>query len=121
MTVIAVTVGLLFVYCKRRVGGLAALAPCLVLLVFGSDPLHALLGNGFTVVGSLGCGIGALLAVERDDLAGTSARPLSLRGSGVSRLASSSASRTVGGAETLKPLRRTLPSRLPSRLASIAG
>ncbi len=47
-----------------------ALAPCLVLLVFGSDSLHVLTGNGFTVVGALGCGIGALLALERDDRGG---------------------------------------------------
>lgn len=72
LTVFAVltTVGLLFVYCRRRIGALAALAPCLVLLVFGSDPLHSLSGNGFTVVGSLACGIAALLVVERGDLAG---------------------------------------------------
>ena len=72
LTVAAVllAVGLLYIYAKRRVGSLAALAPCLILLVFGSDPLHSLNGNGFTVVGSLACGIGALLALERDDLPG---------------------------------------------------
>jgi hypothetical protein len=65
-----VTVGLFFLYARRRVGGLVALAPCLVLLVFGSDSLHVLNGNGFTVIGALGCGIGALLALERRDTAG---------------------------------------------------
>ncbi len=65
-----VTVALFFVYARRRLGGLVALAPCLVLLVFGSDSLHVLNGNGFTVIGALGCGIGALLALERRDTAG---------------------------------------------------
>ena len=65
-----ITVGLFFLYARRRVGGLVALAPCLVLLVFGSDSLHVLNGNGFTVIGALGCGIGALLALERRDTAG---------------------------------------------------
>ncbi len=67
---VLLAVGLLYVYAKRRVGALAALAPCLVLLVFGSDPLHSLNGNGFTVVGALACGIGALVTLERDDLPG---------------------------------------------------
>ncbi len=65
-----VTVAVFFLYAKRRVGGLVALAPCLVLLVFGSDSLHVLNGNGFTVIGALGCGIGALLALERRDTVG---------------------------------------------------
>ena len=66
-------VALFFVYVSRRVGAVVALAPCLVLLIFGSDSLHVLLGNGFTVLFSLACGIGALLALERDDWLGDAA------------------------------------------------
>lgn len=65
--VVVLTAGLFFAYAQRRVGRLVALAPTLVLLVFGSDPLHLLAGNGFTVVGALACGLGALLALDRDD------------------------------------------------------
>ncbi len=64
------TSALFFAFAKRRVGSLAALAPTLVLLVFGSDYLHLLLGNGFTVLLALSCGIGALLAIERETRAG---------------------------------------------------
>ncbi|MFA9400897.1 MAG: hypothetical protein ACERKT_07290, partial [Acidobacteriota bacterium] len=65
-----VTVGLLFVWMARRVGRTVALAPCLVLLVFGSDHLHVLRGNGFIILLSIACGIAALLALERGDRRG---------------------------------------------------
>jgi hypothetical protein len=67
---VVLTAGLFYAYASRRVGRLAALAPVLVLLVFGADYAHVLLGNGFTVLGALACGIGALLAFERDDRRG---------------------------------------------------
>ncbi len=62
--------GLFFVYASRRVGRVAALAPTLILLVFGSDSLHVLVGNGFTTVTALACGIGALLCLDRADRRG---------------------------------------------------
>ncbi len=58
-------VALFFVYASRRVGPVVALAPSLVLLCFGSDPDHLLQGNGFTVLLSIACGLGALLLLER--------------------------------------------------------
>jgi hypothetical protein len=61
---------LLFVYAGRRVGPLAALPPILVLLFFGSDAVHVVTGNGFTVLLALACGVGALLALERGDRRG---------------------------------------------------
>jgi hypothetical protein len=60
----------LFVYASRRVGPLVALAPILVLVFFGSDTAHVATGNGFTVLFALVCGVGALLALERDDRGG---------------------------------------------------
>ena len=67
VAVVVLTAGMFFAYAGRRVGKLAALAPTLVLLVFGSDSGHLLSGNGFTVIGALACGLGALLALDRDD------------------------------------------------------
>ena len=65
--------GLLFVYLRRRVGALVALPPAIVLLFFGSAPNHILQGNGFTVLLSISCGLGALLALERRDRIGDAA------------------------------------------------
>ena len=67
---VLLTSGLVFVYAKRRVGAWAALAPCLVLLVFGSDIVHVLVGNGITVLLAICCGVGALIALDREDRAG---------------------------------------------------
>jgi hypothetical protein len=64
------TSGLLYLYARRRVGPWVALAPSLVLLVFGSDSLHVMLGNGITIQLALACGVGALLELDRDDLLG---------------------------------------------------
>ena len=58
-------VGLLFVWARKRVGDWVALAPCLVLLFFGSDYRHLILGNGFTVVFAIACGLAALIALEQ--------------------------------------------------------
>ena len=67
---VLITAGIFFVFAKRRIGPVAALAPTLVLLFYGSDPIHALLGNGFTVLLALAAGLGALLALDRGDLKG---------------------------------------------------
>ena len=67
---VLLTAGSFFVFAERRIGALAALAPTLVLLFYGSDHNHALQGAGFTVVFPLASGIGALLALEREDRAG---------------------------------------------------
>ncbi len=67
---VLLTAGLLFVFAKRRVGSVVALAPTLVLLFYGSDALHSLSGNGFTVLLALSAGLGGLLALERGDRAG---------------------------------------------------
>ncbi len=67
---VLLTVALFFVYLKRRVPAFVALAPCVVLLFFGSDWLHVLVGNAFTVLLAVSCGIGALLALERRDFRG---------------------------------------------------
>ena len=61
---------LFFVFARRRVGALAALAPTLVLLFFGSDAGHAVSGNGLTILLTQAAGIGALLALEREDRRG---------------------------------------------------
>jgi hypothetical protein len=57
---------LLFVWLKRRVAPVVALLPCLVLLFFGSDPLHSLQGNGFTIVFSIAMGLAGLLLIEHN-------------------------------------------------------
>jgi hypothetical protein len=73
VAMVLTTVALFFVYAGRRAGKLVALAPSIVLLFFGSDALHVLLGNGFTVLLAVSCGIGALLALDRDDRVGDAA------------------------------------------------
>ncbi len=57
--------GLFFAYARKRVGNAIALAPCLVLLFFGSDSVHILQGNGFTIMFAVACGMAALLGLER--------------------------------------------------------
>lgn len=64
------SVGLLFIWARRRVDDWVALAPCLVLLFFGADYMHLFQGNGFTVMMSLALGLAALLAFERSDRKG---------------------------------------------------
>jgi hypothetical protein len=63
-------VGVFFAYARRRVGGYVALAPSVVLLFFGSDMLHVLVGNAFTVLLAVACGLGAFLALDREDRRG---------------------------------------------------
>lgn len=62
--------GLFYLLARRRVGGWTALAPTALLLVFGAA--HEVLGGplGITLLLTVGCGLGALLAIERRDLAG---------------------------------------------------
>lgn len=67
---VLLTVTLFFVYAKRRVGVWVALAPSVVLLVFGSDLLHVLVGNAFTVMFAVSCGLAAFLALDRQDRRG---------------------------------------------------
>ena len=59
-----------YVYARPRVGAWLALAPALVLLVFGSAASHVLQGNGFTVVLPLALGLGALICLRRESRAG---------------------------------------------------
>ena len=60
-------VTLFFRYLSRRVGPMVAVVPSILMLFFGSDALHIIRGNGFTILFSLACGIAALLALERKD------------------------------------------------------
>ena len=70
LAAVVLTAALFFAYASRRIGKVAALAPALIVLLFGSDAGHLLTGNGFTVLFALACGLAALLALERDDRAG---------------------------------------------------
>ncbi len=70
ISTLLVTVGIFFVFAKRRIGSVAAFAPTLVLLFYGPDFRHVLTGNGFTVLLSVAAGLGALLALDRGDLRG---------------------------------------------------
>jgi len=69
LTVFA-SVALFFAWASRRIGHWLALAPCLVLLFFGSDTGHLLQGNGFTIMLAIACGMAALVALDRDSRGG---------------------------------------------------
>lgn len=56
---------LLFRHLLTRVPPLVALVPAVLVMFLGSDPLHLIRGNGFTIVFAMACGIAALLLVER--------------------------------------------------------
>lgn len=64
------SVGLLFVYLRRRLPAFVALAPCLVLLFFAHDAGHLLQGNGFTIMLAVACGLLAIVALEADSRSG---------------------------------------------------
>jgi hypothetical protein len=72
-TMVLVTSGLLFAYMRPRLGAWPALAPSLVLLVFGADVLHVLVGNAITVLLAISCGLAALILVDRDETRGDAA------------------------------------------------
>lgn len=70
--------GLFFVFARKRIGGLAALPPTLVLLFFGSSWDVVLATVGIPALCSLAGGLGALVALDRDDRRGDVAAALLL-------------------------------------------
>ncbi len=67
---VLITAGIFFVFAKRRIGPVAAFAPTLVLLFFGSDSVTCCWATDSTVLLPLAAGLGALLALDRGDLKG---------------------------------------------------
>jgi hypothetical protein len=63
-------VGLTFELIRRRVGTVAALAPCIVLLFLGFASEQLLWPLDFNTAASLAAGLGAVLALERGDRRG---------------------------------------------------
>lgn len=63
-------VGLTFELIRRRLGTIAALAPCIVLLFLGFAREQLLWPLDFNTAASLAAGLGAVLALERDDRRG---------------------------------------------------
>lgn len=59
--VLVAVVWILFRLLRRYCGEWPALGVCLVVLFFSGDPAHVFHGNGMTVLGSIGCGLLALL------------------------------------------------------------
>lgn len=70
LVTVYLSVWMLFIWARRRVGDFVALAPCLVLLFFGTDTGHLLQGNGFTIMLAIACGMLALLGLERNSRSG---------------------------------------------------
>jgi hypothetical protein len=70
VSTLLVAVGLLYVLAKRRIGALPALAPCFVLLVFGSAAHHLYSPVAFSIFLCIAAGLGALVALERGDRRG---------------------------------------------------
>lgn len=64
------SVAFFFVWARRRIGDWLTLAPCLVLIFFGSDAGHILQGNGFTIMLAIACGMAALVALDRNSRGG---------------------------------------------------
>jgi hypothetical protein len=62
--------GLVFELARRRVGNAAALAPCIVLLFLGFAREQLLWPLDFNTAASLAAGLGAVLAIQRDDRRG---------------------------------------------------
>jgi hypothetical protein len=67
---ILVTAGVFFALVRRRIGAVAALAPTLLLLFLGSAWTILLGGFGIVATFTIATGLGALLALERDDTRG---------------------------------------------------
>lgn len=63
-------VALVFELTRRRVGAIAALAPCIVLLFLGFAREQLLWPLDFNTAGSLAAGLGAVLVLQRDDRRG---------------------------------------------------
>jgi hypothetical protein len=63
-------VALTFELARRRVGTVAALAPCIVLLFLGFAREQLLWPLDFNTAGSLAAGLGAILVLQRDDRRG---------------------------------------------------
>jgi hypothetical protein len=63
-------VALVFELARRRVGNLAALAPCIVLLFFGFAREQLLWPLDFNTAASLAAGLAAVVAIQREDRRG---------------------------------------------------
>ncbi len=63
-------VALVFELARRRVGNLAALAPCIVLLFFGFAREQLLWPLDFNTAASLAAGLAAVLVIQREDRRG---------------------------------------------------
>lgn len=63
-------VALVFELVRRRVGNVAALAPCIVLLFLGFAREQLLWPLDFNTAASLAAGLGAILAIQREDRRG---------------------------------------------------
>jgi hypothetical protein len=75
---VLLSAGLFYALIKRRIGALPALAPTLVLLLFGSAWQHVLAPIGFTPIFGIAAGLAALLALERGNRTGDAAACLLL-------------------------------------------
>ena len=64
------SIALVFVWIRRRVGAWLALAAALPLLFFGASWIDLLFPFQLAFSGSMSCGIGALLCLERNDKTG---------------------------------------------------
>lgn len=67
---VILSAALFFALVKRRVGAVPALAPTFVLLLFGSAWPVVVVPIGFNLMLAVAAGLGALLALERDDRRG---------------------------------------------------
>jgi hypothetical protein len=70
LAVFLATMAVLFVYLRRRVGEWLALAAVLPILVLGPSWDDLLFPFQVSLIGALGCGVGALLALDREDRRG---------------------------------------------------
>lgn len=70
VTLLLLSVVLLFIYLRRRVGEWLALAVTLPLLFFGQSWDDVLFPFQMSFFGSMACGLGALLALDRNDRRG---------------------------------------------------
>jgi len=70
ITALFACVALVFELARRRVGNLAALAPCIVLLFLGFAREQLLWPLDFNTAASLAAGLAAVLAVQREDRRG---------------------------------------------------